>query len=46
MVGASLESDRSCRRIERLALAMDHDYDPAVVDTLSRIVERQTEYAY
>ncbi|HET7901951.1 MAG TPA: HD domain-containing phosphohydrolase [Candidatus Nanopelagicales bacterium] len=45
-VGASLESDRKLQAIERLELAVDRDYDPAVVDVLARIVERQTEYAY
>ncbi|MBI1376317.1 MAG: HD domain-containing protein [Frankiales bacterium] len=46
LVGASLESDRKLRAIERLQLGIDREYDPAVVDTLSRIIERQTEYAY
>ena len=45
-VGASLESDRKLQAVERLELAVDRDYDPSVVDVLSRIVERQTEYAY
>ena len=45
-VGASLEGDRKLQAIERLALAVDRDYDPAVVDTLARIIERQTESAY
>jgi len=45
-VGASLEGDRKLQAIERLALQVDREYDPAVVDTLARIIERQTEYAY
>ena len=45
-VGASLEGDRKLRAMERLSLQVDRDYDPAVVDTLARIIERQTEYAY
>jgi hypothetical protein len=45
-VGASIESDRKLQAVERLQLGIDREYDPAVVDTLSRIVERQTEYAY
>ncbi len=46
LVGASLESDRKLRAIERLQMGIDREYDPAVVDTLARIIERQTEYAY
>ena len=46
LVGASLESDRKLRAIERLQLGIDREYDPDVVDTLSRIIERQSEYAY
>ena len=45
-VGASLEGDRKLQAMERLSLQVDRDYDPAVVDTLARIIERQTEYAY
>ncbi len=45
-VGSSLESDRKLQALDRLQLGIDRDYDPAVVDMLSRIVERQTEYAY
>ena len=45
-VGASVESDRKLQAIERLELLVDRDYDPAVVDVLARIVERQTEFAY
>ena len=32
--------------VERLELSVDRDYDPQVVDTLARIVERQLDYAY
>ena len=46
LVGASLESDRKLRAIERLQLGIDREYDPDVVDTLSRIIERQSEFAY
>ena len=46
LVGASLESDRKLQAVERLQLGIDREFDPAVVDTLARIVERQTEYAY
>ena len=45
-VGASLEGDRKLRAMERLSLQVDRDYDPAVVDTLARIIERETDYAY
>ena len=46
LVGASLESDRKLRAIERLQLGIDREYDPVVVDTLSRIIDRQADYAY
>jgi hypothetical protein len=46
LVGASVESDRKLRALERLQLGIDREYDPAVVDTLERIIERQSEYAY
>jgi hypothetical protein len=46
LVGASLESDRKLQAVERLQLGIDREFDPTVVDTLARIVERQTEYAY
>jgi len=45
-VGASSEIDRMQSAVERLELSVDRDYDPVVVDTLSRIVERQVDYAY
>ena len=31
--------------LERLRLGMAYDYDPKVVETLSRIVERNTSFA-
>jgi hypothetical protein len=46
LVGASTESDRMASAVERLELSVDRDYDPQVVDTLARIVERQLDYAY
>jgi hypothetical protein len=46
LVGASVESDRKLRALERLQLGIDREFDPAVVDTLARIIERQSEYAY
>jgi hypothetical protein len=46
LVGASVETDRKLRALERLQLGIDREYDPAVVDTLARIIERQSEYAY
>ena len=46
LVGASLEVDRKLRALERLQLGIEREFDPDVVDTLSRIIERQAEYAY
>jgi hypothetical protein len=46
LVGASLEYDRKQQAVERLQLSTTRDYDPRVVDVLSRIVERQAVYAY
>jgi HD domain len=45
-VGDAVESVRKQQAVERLELGIDRDYDPAVVDTLARIIERQVEYAY
>jgi hypothetical protein len=45
-VGASRESDRHMQAIERLQLSIDREYDPGVVDTLARIIERENDYAY
>lgn len=46
LVGASVESDRKQQALERLAMATDREFDPEVVDTLGRIVERQIQYSY
>jgi hypothetical protein len=46
LVGASLEHDRKQQAIERLQLSTTRDFDPRVVDVLSRIVDRQALYAY
>ncbi len=46
LVGASLEFERKQQAVERLQLSTTRDYDPRVVDVLSRIVERQAAYAY
>jgi len=42
LVGGSLESDRRYEALERLRLGMAYEYDPRVVDTLSRVIERST----
>ncbi len=42
LVGASLESDRMLQAVERLHMGIASEYDPAVVDTLTRIVKRRT----
>lgn len=46
LVGASLEQDRMQQAVERLQLSTTRDFDPRVVDVLSRIVGRQASYAY
>ena len=46
LVGATMESDRKLAAIEQLQLGIDREYDPAVVDALARIIERQNEYAF
>jgi hypothetical protein len=45
MVGGSLEAGRRFDALERLRLGMAYDYDPRVVETLSRIVERNTSFS-
>jgi hypothetical protein len=45
LVAGSLESGRRYDALERLRLGMAYDYDPKVVETLSRIVERSTSFA-
>lgn len=42
MVRGSLDSGPRFSALERLRLAMAYDYDPRVVETMSRIVERST----
>ena len=42
MVGGSADSGPRLAALERLRLAMAYDYDPRVVETLSRVVERTT----
>lgn len=46
LVGSSLEYDRKLRAIERLQLSTTREFDPRVVDVLSRVVERQAVFAY
>jgi hypothetical protein len=45
LVGGSLEGSRRFEALERLRLGMVYDFDPKVVETLSRIVERNTSFA-
>ncbi len=45
LVGGSLEGSRRYEALERLRLGMVYDFDPKVVETLSRIVERNTSFA-
>lgn len=40
LVGGSLESDRRHAALERLRIGMAYEYDPQVVDVLTRVVER------
>jgi hypothetical protein len=42
MVGGAQDSGPRLAALERLRLAMAYDYDPRVVETLSRVVERTT----
>lgn len=42
MVGGSLESGPRLTALEQLRLAMAYDYDPRVVEALSRLIERTT----
>jgi hypothetical protein len=44
LVAGSHESGRRFEALERLRLGMAYDYDPKVVETLSRIVERSTHF--
>lgn len=45
-VGASTDIDRMQRALERLELSVDRDFDPVVVDTLARIVDRKVEFSF
>lgn len=45
LVAGSLDSGRRYDALERLRLGMAYDYDPKVVETLSRIVERSTSFS-
>lgn len=40
MVGGSLEQDRHVQALERLRLGMAYEYDPRVVESLSRVIDR------
>jgi response regulator RpfG family c-di-GMP phosphodiesterase len=42
LVGGSLETERRLQGLERLRLGMAYDYDPRIVETLTRVVERTT----
>ena len=44
LVGDSIEMGRRLEALERLRLGMAYDYDPRVVDSLSRIVDRSARY--
>lgn len=46
LVGASMESDRKLQALERLALGTDREFDPAVVDTLVGIIERENTFSF
>lgn len=46
LVGASMESDRKMQALERLSLGTDREFDPAVVDTLADIIERESAFAF
>lgn len=46
LVGSSLEIDRKVQAVERLQLSTAREFDPRVVDVLTRIVERQLAYIY
>jgi hypothetical protein len=44
LVGGSYETGTRLEALERLRLGMAYEYDPRVVETLSRIVERTTRF--
>ncbi len=45
-VGDGRESSRRLEALERLRLSMAYDYDPRVVDTLARVVERNQRLGF
>ena len=45
LVGGSMEASRRLEAVERLRLGMVYDFDPDVVNTLSRIVERSASFS-
>jgi hypothetical protein len=45
-VGDARESSRRLEALERLRLSMAYDYDPRVVDTLARVVERNQRLGF
>jgi hypothetical protein len=45
LVGDSVEQSRRLEALERLRLGMAYEYDPRVVDSLSKTVERSTRLA-
>lgn len=46
LVGASVESDRKLQALERLSLGTDREFDPAVVDALVDIIERENTFSF
>lgn len=46
LVGASMESDRKLQALERLSLGTDREFDPAVVDALVDIIERENTFSF
>ena len=46
LVGSSLEGDRKLQAVAQLQLSTDREFDPRVVEVLTRIVERQLAHSY
>ncbi|HEV7932402.1 MAG TPA: phosphohydrolase, partial [Actinomadura sp.] len=46
LVGDSSDRDRSAAVLERLRVDSVTEYDPAVVEALSRVVERHSQLRY
>jgi hypothetical protein len=44
LAGGALETARRLNALERLRLGMAYEYDPRVVDSLARVVERSTRF--